>query len=366
MRKSLLIVLSCIMLTCLILTGCSGATTTTQTMTATQTSTAVVTTSSTATQTATTTVAQINIRIGGGMPPGHAISVSILDWKNKVEAATKGRVAVTFYEAGTMGKSTELYDLCASGTLDAVHMAEFWAGGRFPITEGIDNMPFTFTSIDQQTKTIYALIDRGLSAKEVEPFKLLYFTSVGTVNVFTAKTKIVTMADFKGQKLRASGTNVQTVEALGGTALTTAGDTEYMDIQKGILTGNLTGPDNMIGRKEYEVLKYGVTDPISMGGFFFIMNKNFWNKLPADIQTIIDTINKEESAAHVTAQTAAVAASWVTMKEKGMDIYSIAPDELAKWKVATSSVAANWAKTVNGKGLPGDAVLAAVKELTGK
>jgi len=300
------------------------------------------------------------------MPPGHAISVSILDWKQKLETATNGRVKVTFYEAGTMGKSTELYDLCLNGTLNAVHMAEFWAGGRFPITEGVDNMPYTFTSIDQQTKTIYALIDRGLSAKEVEPFKLLYFTSVGTVNIFTAKTKIVTMADFKGQKLRATGTNVKSVELLGGQALTTAGDTEYMDIQKGILTGNLTGPDNVVGRKEYEVLKYGIQQPISAGGFFFIMNKNFWNSLPKDIQTIIDNLNKEESAAHIVAQTAAVTKAYDTMKANNMEIYSIAPDELAKWMQATSTVAGDWAKTMNSKGLPGDQVLAALKELTGK
>jgi TRAP-type transport system periplasmic protein len=365
MKKLCLLILSCILLASLILTGCSGGASTT-TAVVTSTSVATQVTTSSATATVTTTITPIDIKIGGGMPPGHAISVSILDWKQKLETATNGRVKVTFYEAGTMGKSTELYDLCLNGTLNAVHMAEFWAGGRFPITEGVDNMPYTFTSIDQQTKTIYALIDRGLSAKEVEPFKLLYFTSVGTVNIFTAKTKIVTMADFKGQKLRATGTNVKSVELLGGQALTTAGDTEYMDIQKGILTGNLTGPDNVVGRKEYEVLKYGIQQPISAGGFFFIMNKNFWNSLPKDIQTIIDNLNKEESAAHIVAQTAAVTKAYDTMKANNMEIYSIAPDELAKWMQATSTVAGDWAKTMNSKGLPGDQVLAALKELTGK
>jgi TRAP-type transport system periplasmic protein len=365
MKKSWLIILSCILLASLIFTGCGSPQT--STVTATSTSVAAVTSTATSVVVSTTTTIQqqIIINIGGGMPPGHAISVSILDWKSKLEAAAKGRVKVTFYEAGTMAKSADLYDACVSGTLQAAHMAEFWAGGRFPIVEGVDSLPFTFTGLSQQTQTMNALIDRGLASKEIDPFKFLYFTSVGTVNIFTAKTKINTMADFKGQKLRASGVNVKTVELLGGQGLTVPGEEEYMDIQKGILTGNLTGSDNAVGRKEYEVLKYGILNPISTGGFLFVMNKNFWNSLPADIQAIIDNLNKEEAAAHITAQTAAQSKAWDTLKANNMEIYSIAPDELAKWRDATSSVSSGWIKTISDKGLPGDKIMATIKEITG-
>ena len=365
MKKSLLIILSCILLVGLIFTGCSGtASTTTATVTSTSTATQVTTSSTTAT--VTTTIKPIDIKIGGGMPQGHAISVSIVDWQKKLEAATNGRVKTTFYEAGTIAKSAELYDACLNGTLQAVHLAEFWAGGRFPIVEGVDSLPFTFPGgITQQTQTINTLIAKGLLAKELEPFKLLYFTSTGVLNIFTANTKILTMADFKGQKLRASGVNVKTTELLGGQGLTIPGEEEYMSIQKGILTGNLTGVDNVVGRKEYEILKYGIQNPLATGGFFFIMNKNFWNSLPPDIQTIIDNLNKEEAAAHVISQGAAQAKAWETCKTNGMDIYSVASDEIAKWRVATSSIAGDWVKTANGKGLPGDQVLATIKEITG-
>jgi TRAP-type transport system periplasmic protein len=367
MKKSWLVILSCILLASLIFTGCSSApATTTATVTATSTSTATQVTTSSATATVTTTLKPIEIKIGGGVPQGHAISVSILDWKKKLEIATNGMVKVTFYEAGTMGKSTELYDLCVNNTLQAAHIAEFWANGRFPIVEGVDNSPFTFASLAQQTQTLNTLFERGLLAKEAEPFKLMYFTSVGTVNLFTSKKKITTMADFAGQKIRASGTNVKTVEMLGGTALTVPGDEEYMDIDKGILTGNITGSDNVVSRKEYEVLKYGISDPIATGAFYFVMNKNFWNSLPADIQATIEKLNKEESAAHIAAQSGAQATAWETCKSKGMDTYNIDPAELAKWKQATSGVMADFIKTINGKGLPGDQVLAVVKEVTGK
>jgi TRAP-type transport system periplasmic protein len=367
MKKSFLIILSCILMVSLILTGCSSSpVTSTVTATSTATSTATQVTTSSTTATVTATVKPIEIKIGGGVPQGHAISVSILDWKKKLEAATNGRVKVTFYEAGTMGKSTELYDLCVNNTLQAAHIAEFWANKRFPIVEGVDNSPFTFTDLTQQTKTLNTLYERGLLAKETEPFKLMYFTSVGTVNIFTAKTKINTMADFKGQKLRASGTNVKTVELLGGTALTIPGEEEYMSIEKGILTGNLTGSDNVVARKEYEVLKYGIKDPISTGAFYFVMNKNFWNSLPADIQATIESLNKEEGATHVSVQGGAQAKAWETCQANKMEVYNVDPAELAKWKAATSSVLTDFLKSIKDQGLPGDQVLAVIKEVTGK
>jgi TRAP-type transport system periplasmic protein len=350
MKKTWLVILSFLAVLSFLLASCGGGTSSTSS-------------SATSTSALTYTGPTIELRIAGGMPQGHAISVSILEWKSKLEAATNGKVKVTFYEAGTMGKSTELYDLVLNGTVEAAHMAEFWSGGRFPIIEGVDSLPFKFTGIPQQTQTIQALYDRGL-LKELEPFKFLYFTSVGTVNIFTVKNRVNTASDLKGLKMRATGSNVKTIEALGGTALTVPGEEEYMDLQKGILDGNLTGADNVVGRKEYEVMKYGITNPISTGGFVFIMNKAFWDGLPKDIQAIIDNINKEEAAAHVNNQVKAVNDAWETLKSK-MEIYSIQDNEMARWREAVASIPAAWLETIKGKGLPGDEIMKVVNEITG-
>lgn len=363
MRKSWLVILSCILVVGLILTGCGGNPIT-STVTSTQTATTQTTTTAVSTVTTTSVQPIINIRIGGGMPQGHAISVSILGWKDKVEKATDGRVKVTFYEAGTMGKSAELYDLVLNGTLEAGHMAEFWTGGRFPLIEGIDSLPFTFKDMSQNTEVVQRLFKAGL-LKELEPFKYLYFTGTGTINIFD-KNKIATMADFKGAKLRATGLNVEICEALGGTAVTIPGEEEYMAFDKGILTGNFTGVDNVKGRKLWEVLNYGCQTPVSMGGFVFIMNKDFWNSLPADIQAIIDGINEEQRTGHVTAQMAAQAADWDTVAKNGIEVYTLADDELAKWKQATSSIANDWVNAVIAKGLPGNEVMDTIKAVTGK
>ncbi len=362
MKKSGLVIFFCLALLISILVGCGGpAATTTTSTTSTSTTQAPVTTS-----TATTTQAAaniINLKIAGGLNQGHPASQTVLRWKDKVEKATNGRVKVTFYEAGTMGKSTELYDEALNGVVEAVHTAEFWAGGRFPLVEGANSLPFTYSSINQVEALDQTLFDRGL-LKELEPFKLLYFTPVAVINLFS-KEKIDTMEKFAGQKIRASGNNAKLVELLGGTGLAIPGEEEYMALDRGTLTGNLTGADNVVSRKEYEVMKFAVQTPISMGGFIFIMNKNFWNSLPKDIQTAIDNVNKEERSAHLASQNAAIESSWTTLKEK-MTVFSLTADEATRWQQKVSPLKDTWIQTMKDKGLPVDDVMKVVKEITGK
>ena len=196
-----------------------------------------------------------------------------------------------------MGKSAEIYDMTLTGIAEVGAMAEFWAGGRFPLIEGINSLPFKYSGLDQVELVDRTLYERGL-LQELEPFKLLYFAPVAEINLFT-KTKVTKMEDLAGLKLRVSGTNKQTVELLGAIGISMPGEEEYMALERGTLDGNATGADNAVARKLYEVINYGLTTPISMGGFLVIMNKDFWNSCPADIQNAIDQASIEARNFHL-------------------------------------------------------------------
>jgi len=369
MKKSWLVILSCLLLVVAVLTGCGGpATTPTAPATTAPATTAPATTAPTSTAPQTTAPATtpaaaetITIKIGGGNPQGHPASETIHRWIDKVEKATNGKVKVTFYEAGTIGKSAELYDLALNGVVEAVHTADFWVGGRFPLIEGANSLPFTYSSLAQVEALDQALYDRGL-LKEMEPFKLLYFTPIATISLFS-KDKIDTMEKFAGQKIRASGNNTKVVEALGGTALAIPGEEEYMALDRGTLTGNLTGADNVVSRKLYEVVKYGNQTPVSMGGFVFIMNKGFWEKLPPDVQTAIENVNKEERVAHLEGIQKAIDDAWAELSTK-IEVYSLTPEEKARWVEKTAPVRDEWIKSMKDKGLPVDDVMKVVSEIT--
>src|SRR3972149_6765016 len=196
----------------------------------------------------------IEIRISGGMPPGHPVSASILRWKDKVEAGTNGRVKVTFYEGNTLGQTTEFYEMVLNGVVEAAHTAEFWAGGRFPLVEGLNLLPFNIQNLGDIYAVDSALYEAGL-LKELEPFKLNYFTPVAALSFFT-QFKINTMEDLKGKTLRASGIQGEVIKLMGATPVNAPGSEEYMMLQTKVLNGNITGADNAYARKLYEVVSY--------------------------------------------------------------------------------------------------------------
>jgi TRAP-type C4-dicarboxylate transport system substrate-binding protein len=348
-RKSLLVVS---LVLALILTTLAAACTETEATTTTKTT--------TTTQTATETVKAIEIRIAGAMPPGHPISASILSWKDKVEEATNGRVTVTFFEGGTFGESEELYDMALEGVVEAVHTAEFWTGGRFPIIEGLNNLPFNIENIGDILAVDNALYEAGL-LKELEPFKLLYFTPAAALSFFT-KEKINTMEDLAGMKLRASGTAADAVALMGATPVNAPGSEEYMMLERGTLDGNITGADNALSRKLYEVIDYGNKNVFAGGGFVFIMNKDFWNSLPSDIQKIIDDIDVELAQQHLIDQQAAIDESWAEL-EKYITVYTISEEEMDRWRQTVAPITDKWIADREAQGLPGQEAYDLMQEI---
>jgi TRAP-type C4-dicarboxylate transport system substrate-binding protein len=314
------------------------------------TETEATTTTKTTTTTQTVTEEVIEIRIAGGMPPGHPISASILSWKDKVEEATDGRVMVTFYEGGTFGESEELYDMALEGVVEAVHTAEFWTGGRFPIIEGLNNLPFNIEDIGDILAVDNALYEAGL-LEELEPFKLLYFTPAAALSFFT-KEKINTMEDLAGMKLRASGTAADAVELMGAIPVNAPGSEEYMMLERGTLDGNITGADNALSRSLQEVINYGNTNVFAGGGFVFIMNKDFWNSLPSDIQKIIDDIDAELAQQHLIDQQAAIDESWAEL-DKYITLYTISEEEMDRWRQTVAPITDEWIADMEAQGLPG-------------
>jgi TRAP-type C4-dicarboxylate transport system substrate-binding protein len=292
----------------------------------------------------------IEIRISGAMPPGHPISASVLNWIDKLEAATDGRVTVTFYEGGTFGEAEELYDYALDGIVEAVYMAEFWSGGRLPIVQGLNNLPFNIKGIGDIAAIDNALYEAGL-LEELDKFKLLYFAPAAALSFFT-KEKINTMEDLAGMKLRASGTAADAVALLGATPVNAPGTEEYMMLERGTLDGNITGSDNVIARSLYEVINYGNTNVFGGGGFVFIMNKDFWNSLPSDIQKTIDDINVEVAQQHLVDQQAAIDQAWVDL-EQYITVYTLPESEMDRWRAAVSPITDQWIADMEAQGIPG-------------
>jgi len=103
------------------------------------------------------------------------------------------------------------------------------------------------------------------------------------------------MEDLRGMKVRSVGRQADMVKALGATPVAMDPADMYEALRRAVLDG-VVGPAEMLqGWKLADLIKY-VTVPKGFGNaplFYIVMNKEKWDKLPADIQKTFDTVSRE-------------------------------------------------------------------------
>ena len=67
----------------------------------------------------------------------------------------------------------------------------------------------------------------------------------------------------------------------------------YQALQTGVVDGTENPPSNMLTQKMHEVQKYATVTNHGYLGYAVIVNKKFWDGLPADVRTILDGAMKD-------------------------------------------------------------------------
>lgn len=290
-------------------------------------------------------------------PDTHPQILSIKSWANKLEKRTNGRVKIAIF-AGTMGDPRELYDMVKDGVVEMAQFPDFMAGGRLPIISSVGGLPFEIRSAAMMQAVYEGLMYEGFLT-ELNDFKLLYFTTVPGIFLFSKK-KVNTLEDWNGLTIRAGGPTSTIVEAFKGTPISMPGSEEYMALERGVLDANLTGPDNVVARKEWEVTKYALDAPLMGGGIIFLMNKGVWNSLPADVQVVIEQLNSEE--AYLWLLNLEKAGHWDKIREK-MEVYSLTPEHEAQLRKAASPLVEKWIAKMEKQGIPGRKIVESTRAI---
>jgi TRAP-type C4-dicarboxylate transport system substrate-binding protein len=139
-------------------------------------------------------------------------------------------------------------------------------------------------------------------------------------------------------------------------------------LKKNIVDGTLVPIEALEGFKQAEVLKYTTLtySAAYSQGFFVAMNLDKWNALPKDLQQIITDVSKEYE--DITAK------AWGGSDESGRkfalnlghEFIKLSDEESAKFKEAVKPVFSEYIKNANEKGVDGQAVFDAVKEMVEK
>lgn len=306
----------------------------------------------------------------GPQSPQHAKVLG--PWCDKLDKDSGGKLKCQIYPAMQLGGTPpQLYDQARDGVADITLMLAGYAANRFPRME-VFELPFMMTNAEATSHAAWDYYETNAKEELGETKPLAIFVH-GPGNIYTAKKKIESLADFRGLKLRAPTRQTNKMLALmGATPVGMPVPAVPEALSKGVIDGAVIPHEVAPAIKMDELAKYTAeTDrgynALYTAVFLVSMNKAKYDSLPADLKKVIDA----NSGAAVSAQfgklmSDADAAGKEKLVAGGVAINVIPKDELEKWRKASDSLDDSWAKDIDGKGADGKLLLQSARDLIKK
>ena len=210
---------------------------------------------------------------------------------------TKGKVKVEVYANSTLYKDKEEMEALQLGSVQmlAPSLAKF---GPLGVKEfEVFDLPYIFDDYKQLHAVTEGPIGKDLLGKLAPKGILgLAFWDNG-FKVMSANKPLREVKDFRGQKMRIQSSKVleAQMKALGAVPQVMAFSEVYQALQTGVVDGTENPPSNLYTQKMYEVQKYVTNSDHGYLGYAVIVNKAFWEGLPADIRKALEQAMTEST-----------------------------------------------------------------------
>lgn len=218
-------------------------------------------------------------------------------FKKRAEELTKGRVKVEVYPNSTLYKDKEEMEALQLGAVQmlAPSLAKFGPLGVREF-EAFD-LPYIFDSYQDLHKVTQGPVGKQLLDKlEPKGIKGLAYWDNGFKS-FSANKPLKMPADYKGMKMRIQSSKVleAQIRALQALPQVMAFSEVYQALQTGVVDGTENPISNLYTQKMHEVQKHLSLTNHGYLGYAVIVNKKFWEGLPADVRGQLDVALKEST-----------------------------------------------------------------------
>jgi len=258
-------------------------------------------------------------------------------FKELAEAATKGKVKIEIYPNSTLYKDKEELEALQLGAVQmlAPSLAKF---GPLGVKEfELFDLPFIFADKKALAKITEGPIGRELLNKlDAKGILGLAYWDNG-FKMMSSNRPIHAPADMKGLKMRIQASKVldEQMRVLGANPQVMAFSEVYQALQTGVVDGAENPPSNLYTQKMHEVQKHLTVTNHGYIGYAVIVNKKFWDKLPADVRTQLDSAMREASKyANTIAQQENDKALEAVKKAGTTTVYVPNEKEKAAWQAA--------------------------------
>ncbi|MBL7714497.1 MAG: TRAP transporter substrate-binding protein [Bdellovibrionales bacterium] len=227
--------------------------------------------------------------IGTVAPADSPWSALLQQFKEAVEKKTAGKVKVKIMLGGVLGDENEMVTKVSRGQIQAVGASTGALATKVPEVNLVE-LPFIFRNTDEADKIIDKVLTKPYEKFFSDRGLILGFWSENGYRMFASRDKAMTKPDdLKGRKMRAqeSPVHLAMYKALGASAV----PIPTTEVPQALATGNVDGFDQallyMIAAGWQKSVKHVTISEHIYQPAAIVFNKEWYSKLPANIQKIL-------------------------------------------------------------------------------
>ena len=274
-------------------------------------------------------------------------------FKQLAEERTKGAVKVELYPNSTLYKDKEEVEMLQLGAVQMLAPSTSKFGPLGVKEYEAFDLPYIFPNEQVLRRVQDGPIGQGLFKKlESKGIKGLGYWDNG-FKIMTSNRPMHLPEDMKGLKIRIQSSKVLEAQfkQIGALPQVLAFSELYQALQTGVVDGQENPPSNITTQKVNEVQKHATLTYHGYVGYAVIVNKGFWDGLPADIRTTLEgAINDATAYEHEVADKENEKALAEMRATGKTEVYTPTAAENAAWRKALAPVQKEMASRV-GKDL---------------
>ncbi len=274
--------------------------------------------------------------------PKHAAALA---FKQHVESRTEGSVTVEVYPASQLGDGNTVMEGLELGNIQMGIVHDGAVGGYYK-PFNVFAIPYLFTNHAEAWEVVDGPFLQEMSEDMTDKsgIKLMAMADNGMRSFTNSKRQIKSPEDMKGLKIRVmtAPIYVDLVKSLGASPQAIPWPELPTALQQKVVDGQENGVTNIVNASLYQTQKYFTADGHVFSWHAYMINASFFEKLSdAEKAAVIDGVDLAK-VIHRGMTAAQDANAKTILTEKGMEVYSPTPAELAEFRKLAQPAGRKW------------------------
>lgn len=291
--------------------------------------------------------AQTEVKIGYALAPESHYGVAAKKFEEVVLAETGDQFKFTHFPSSGLGGEREVIEGLQLGTIEATIVSSGTLANFVPET-GVFDIPFLFRDLDHARSVLDGPIGQDILAKfDDVGLHALAWGEQGFRHITNNRNAIHTPADVQGLKIRTmeNPVHLAAFEAMGAAPTPMAWPEVISSLQQGVIDGQENPLSVIVSVKLNEVQKYLTLSGHVYSPAMLLVSKPFWEGLDDDQKAAFEKAATEAVTAMRGFVSNVETTGVETLKERGMEVNELSPEEKAEFQASIKSAYEGYYKT---------------------